>query len=421
MLLIKNAIIIEPGKKVTKESLQILVDKGKIIKIGKRIRAANARTWDVSGACVSIGFFDIGAFTGDPGFEHKEDLFSITQAAAQGGFTGIACAPNTLPVIHSKSEVQYVLNNTRNSIVDFYPIGAVSQNCEGREITEIYDMYSAGAVAFSDGFNPIQNSGLMMRSLLYVKPFDGVIINQAHDNNIAAGGMVHEGLTSTSLGLKGLPGIAEDLMVQRDIYLAEYTGSRLHVNNVSCARSVNLIAEAKSKGLRVTASVNPVNISFDDSELASFNSNLKVMPPLRAINDINALKKGLKTGVIDVLSSNHHPQDKESKHLEFANAEFGASGIGTAFSAFVTNLDKTLSTGKLVEKLAVNPRKMLNLPVPEIKEGAAANLCVFDPSEEWIVKKSDLRSKSDNNPFIGKTLKGRVLGVLNNGKVNKTS
>ncbi|MEM7101963.1 MAG: dihydroorotase [Bacteroidota bacterium] len=416
-LLIKNARIITASGSRRRGQFDILIEKGKIASIGKAIKANVRKTIDLKGAFLSPGWFDVGAFTGDPGYEHKEDLTSVSKAAAAGGFTGVACLPNTNPVIHSKSEVLYVINKTNDQLVEFLPIGAVSQNCEGKEITEMYDMYAAGAVAFSDGFNAIQNSGLMMRSLLYVKPFDGVIINQAHDDHIAKGGQLNEGKVSTMLGLKGIPGIAEDLMVQRDLYLAEYTDSRLHLANLSCARSVALVKAAKSKGIRVTASVNPMNISFEDGALVSFDANLKVMPPIRSEKDRKALVKGLEDGTIDMISSNHIPQDSENKHLEFSYAGFGVIGLETTYAAMNTALKGKPGPEFFVEKLAIQPRNLLGIPVPKIEEGEPANLSFFDPKATWIFSKADISSKSSNSPFIGQKFSGKVIGVYNRSRL----
>lgn len=309
MLLIKNARIVDPGHPLNGKKRDLLIKNGRVAEIKARLSAASgAEVWDVSGACLSLGWLDLGVHTCDPGLEHREDFQTVAKAAMAGGFTALACLPNTEPVLHSKSEVQYVRNSTRDSLVDFYPIGAVSHNCEGKDITEMYDMHHSGAVAFSDGSNAIQNNGLMMRALQYVKAFDGVILNQPHDLSIASNGQVHEGEVSTSLGIKGIPDMAEEMMVQRDLYLAEYTDSRVHIANVSTANSVALIQRAKRKGVKVTASVAVMNLVFDDSTVLDFDPNYKVLPPLRRKSDISALKKGLKNGTIDIVASNHRSE-----------------------------------------------------------------------------------------------------------------
>jgi dihydroorotase len=411
-LLIKNALIVHPASKHHGETTDIFIKHGRIAGIGHHQKVESSEIFDAAGACVSPGWLDLGTQVGDPGFEHREDFGTATKAAAAGGYTAIACLPNTLPAIHSKSEVLYVKNRAKNNLVDFLPIGAVSQDCQGKDITEMYDMHAAGATGFSDGKNTVRDSGLMMRALLYVQPFGGVILNHPLDEDIAHGGQMHEGVMSTSLGLRGIPVISEELMVQRDIFLAGYTGSRLHLLNISTAGSVRLVKAAKAKGIDVTASVAAMNLACDDSLLFDFDSNFKVMPPLRGKDDLIALRKGLKDGTIDCITSNHTPLDAEAKNLEFPFAAFGAIGLETAFALSNTHLKKILSTEQLVEKLAIGPRKILGVPVPEIAEGATACLTIFDPEREWTFTEKDICSKSKNTPFKGWNLKGKVLAIV---------
>src|SRR5690606_34206657 len=272
--------------------------------------------------------------------------------------------------------------------------GAISIDCAGKDITEMYDMHHAGAVAFSDGQKTVQNSGLMMRALQYVKAFDGLVMNHPQDNGLATEGQMHEGLISTSLGLKGIPSISEELMVQRDLYLADYAGSRLHLFNISTGRSVELVRKAKAEGMEVTASVPVLNLVFDDTAIAEFNSNFKVLPPLREKSDIRALKRGLKTGTISLITSNHTPLDEEAKNLEFPYADFGIINLETTFALCNTFLSDTLKIEELVTILALNPRKLLRLPKPVIETGALANLTIFNTSQEWTFSKHHIRSKS---------------------------
>ena len=411
-LLIKNAILIFPASKLNGETVDIFIKYGRIDAVGKELSAENAKIFDAKGACISPGWLDLGAFTGDPGFEHREDFASVTKAAALGGYTGIACLPNTSPPIHSKSEVLYVKNHSKGNAVEFLPLGAISQDCKGKDITEMYDMHAAGAVAFSDGKKPVQDSGLMMRALQYVRPFNGVIFNQPLDKTVAPNGQMHEGVMSTSLGMKGIPAMAEELMIRRDIYLAEYTDSRLHIHNISTAGAVQLVREAKAKGLKITASVAAMNIACDDHVLHDFDSNFKVMPPIREESDFEALRAGLLDGTIDCITSNHTPLDEETKNLEFPFADFGAIGLETAFGLSWIHLHNTLTINDLVEKLAIAPRKILNLPVPDLMHGAQANLTIFDPEKAWTFSKNDIFSKSKNTPFTGWRMKGKVLAIV---------
>ncbi|MEL6924996.1 MAG: dihydroorotase, partial [Bacteroidota bacterium] len=374
-LLLRNCTIVHPDSRYHGKKVNLFIKDGIIEAIGARADAPpRARVIDLQGACVSPGWIDVGTQVGDPGFEHREDITTASAAAAAGGYTAIACQPNTQPVIHSKSEVLYLKRSTRDSLVDFFPIGAVSQNCEGGDITEMYDMQQHGAVAFSDGQNSIQNNGLMQRALQYVKAFDGLIINHPHDKSLAPGGLVHEGLVSTSMGLKGIPSLAEDLMVQRDIYLAEYTDSRLHIANISSRRAVELVRQAKAKGLKVTASVAALNLVYQDTALQNFDVHFKVLPPLRESDDTKALLKGIKDGTIDFISSNHVPIEWENKDREFFYSEPGAIMLGTTYALLNTALADKISSEQLVKLLSIRPRQILDLPVPAIKEGASANL-----------------------------------------------
>jgi len=413
--LIQNAILIDPVSPHHGEKVNLLIERGKIKAISKTSLFCEGQTFDAAGAYVSPGWLDIGAQVGDPGFEHREDLKTIEKAAMAGGYTAIACLPNTSPAIHSKSEVLYLKNSSKDSLVEFYPIGAVSENCAGKDITEMYDMRAAGAVAFSDGNKPIQDSGLMMRALQYVQPFGGVVINQPLDKNVAQSGQLHEGTVSTSLGLRGIPSMAEELIVQRDIYLSEYTDSNLHLLNISTAESVRLTRLAKKKGLKVTASVAALNLAFNDSVLSDFDSNFKVLPPLRSANDQKALIAGLKDGTIDCITSNHTPLEDEVKNLEFYFAKFGAIGLQTTFSLACSALLKKMSISQLIDKLVFGPRRVLGLPSTAIAEGRPADLTIFDPLKKWTFNRQDILSKSKNSPLIGQQLQGQVLAVVRGG------
>ena len=413
-LLIRKAVLTDPRHPDTGKSFDMLIRNGVIARIAPNLDpVADAQVLEADHALVSPGWMDLGVQTGDPGYEHREDLLSATNAAAAGGFTAIACFPNTNPAIHSKSQVHYLKEAPKNKLVDCFAIGAVSQDCEGKDITEMHDMRAAGAVAFSDGKKPVQHNGLMLRALQYVNAFEGVVMNQPLDNGLAGGGQMHEGIVSTSLGLRGISSTAEELMVQRDLFLAEYTGSRLHLTNLSTARSVEMVRQAKQRGLKVSASVAVMNLIFEDNVLGDFDSNFKVMPPLRSRHDRDALLEGLLDGTIDAISANHVPLDEESKKLEFPYAGFGAIGLQTAYAALNTHLGERLSANLWVEKIAIRPRLILGLDVPALEEGAVANLTVFDPRKAWTFTESANRSKSKNTPFLGAALQGKVLATVN--------
>lgn len=413
-LLFKQATILDPTSGYHGKTMDLLVQDGIISKIAASITENNAKVIHSAHLRLSIGWLDIGAQIGDPGFEHREDLQSATAAAAAGGYTAVACYPNSQPVVHSKSGVFYLKQNSGNCLVDFLPIGAISHNCEGKDITEMIDMHQAGAVAFSDGSVPIQDNGLMMRALLYTKTFNGVVLNHPHDKTIALGGHANEGIVSTSLGMKGIPNMAEEIMLQRDLDLVEYTASKLHIANISTARAVEMVREAKRKGMQITASVAAINLVFTDEVLGSFDANYKVLPPLRRQKDRAALLAGLQDGTIDIINSNHVPLEEEAKKLEFTFADFGVIGLQTTFAVANTQVD--CSTETLIEKMAYNTRKLLNLEIPKIEAGAKANLTAFDPTIEWKLDHKDIRSKSSNTPFIDFPLKGKVLATINNNQ-----
>lgn len=410
-VLLKSARIIDGSSEGRKQD--ILLRNGVIEAIENQIPTpASATVLESPDLCVSPGWLDVGVYAADPGYEHREDLSTAAAAAAAGGFTAMACFPNTDPALHTKSEVLYVKNRAKDLPVHCYPIGAISQDCEGKDLAELFDMHAAGAVAFGDGKRAVQDAGLLLRALQYAKAFNGLIINVPHHKTIAAGGQMHEGVMSTSLGLKGLPALAEELMVQRDLSLLEYSGGRLHIHLISTAKSVALVRAAKKAGLPVTCSVAVANLCFTDEKMADFDSNWKVVPPLRTETDVAALLGGLLDGTIDFICSNHTPWHEEAKNLEFPYADFGMIGLETAFALCQTFLGKKLTINNLIEKLCLSPRRVLGLEIPKIALGQRAEITVFDPTVEWVMEEKDIRSKSRNTPFIGQAFKGRVLGVF---------
>jgi dihydroorotase len=412
-LLIKSATISDPGSPFFQQVVDVLIEKGQIVKIGKKI-SSDAETFDARGKQVSPGFFDLNCNIGELGMETKEDLKTGTSAAAAGGFTGIALMPNTVPPVHSKAEIEYLMNKAKNNLVDVYPMGAISYKREGKDLAEMYDMYQHGAKAFTDGNRPVQDAGLMERALLYTKGFEGLVVSYPEDTAIAGKAKVHEGEVSTLLGMKGIPSLAEELMVARDLYLAEYTGSKIHFTTVSAERSVSLIREAKKKGLQVTCDVAVHHLLLTDEALLGFDSQYKVKPPLRTKKDVKALLNGLKDGTIDAIASQHTPHEVEFKNVEFEVAEFGMISLQTAFSIA---LKAGLPVAAIIEKMAINPRKILGLDVPVIAEGQEANLVIFDENAEWEFDKNNNKSKSYNSPFIGQKLKGSILLTVNNNKL----
>jgi dihydroorotase len=416
-LLIRSATIIDPNSPFNQQVADILIKNGTITEIASSINA-EAEIFDAAGKQLSPGFFDLNCNIGELGLETKEDLQTGTKAAAAGGFTGIALMPNTQPPVHSKAEVEYLFNRAKNNLVDVYPLGALSHKREGKDLAEMYDMYLSGARAFTDGNRPVQDAGLMERALLYTKGFEALVFSYPEDTAIAGKAKVNEGEMSTLLGMKGIPSLAEELMIARDLYLAEYTGSKIHFSTISTARSVELIRDARKKGLQVTCDVAAHHLVLTDDALAGFDSLYKVKPPLRTHNDVNALIKGLKDNTIDAIVSQHTPHEIEFKDVEFEVAEYGIIGFQTAFSLA---LKAGLSVDVIIQKLAINPRIILNVEVPVIAAGQKANLVVFDQDAEWSYTRENNRSKSYNSPYIGQNLKGQVLLTCNNNHLYKSN
>lgn len=415
-LLIQSATIIDPNSPFHQKVADILVEDGYISLIAPHVNA-KAETIDGKGKYVTPGFFDMNCNIGELGLETKEDLQTGTRAAASGGFTGVALMPNTQPPVHSKAEVEYLLNRAKHNMVDVYPLGTISHKREGKDLAEMYDMFLSGAKAFTDGNHPVQDAGLMERALLYAQGFGALILSYPEDTAIAGKAKVNEGEMSTLLGMKGIPPLAEELMIARDLYLAEYTGSRIHFSTISTVRSVELIKEAKKKGLQVTCDVAVHHLLLTDEALAGFDSQYKVKPPLRTKKDVNALIKGLKDGTIDAIVTQHTPHEVEFKDVEFEVAEYGIIALQTAFSIVLqVGLDMEL----IVQKLAVNPRRILGIEAAFIAEGQKANLSLLDTEAAWEYTKQNNKSRSYNSPFIGQQLKGRVLLVCNNNHLHKS-
>ncbi|NNE29668.1 MAG: dihydroorotase [Saprospiraceae bacterium] len=416
-LLIRKATIVSPGSKHHNKERDILIKNGSIQEIKARITPkGKVEVFEAKGAFVSPGWMDVGAMSGDPGFEYREDLNSLKAAASVGGFTRLAVLPNTDPVIDSKSEVSYLMTQNGKSLVDIHPIGAASVHCEGKDIAEYYDMHSEGAIGFSDGEKPVQHSGLMMRALLYAKSFGGVVLNSPHDASIAPGGQMHEGKVSTSMGLTGLPDLAEHLMLERDLELLRHTESRLHVLNISSKGSLRRIRQAKKSGLDVSASVPALNLLLIDKAVEGFDVMTKVTPPLREEGDRKALLKGLKDGTLDLVSSNHRPLEVEAKNVEFPRAEFGSIGLESCYPVVQTAFEGGLDPEDVFEIFCQRPRNIFGLSVPEIAQGEPAELTIFNCQEEWTLGAGHLLSKSQNTPLIGHSFLGKVLGTIHNGE-----
>lgn len=405
--------IIDPASKHHGQVRDIMLKDGVVMEIKSSIKAGKKiPEFHSAQSCLSPGWIDIGCLAGEPGYEHRETLESLSRAAVSGGYTTVCCFPNTKPVIHSKSEVTFVINKSQRLPVRIYPIGAISKDCKSIEMAEILQMREAGAVAFSDGMQSIQNSGLLIRALEYVKLIpDSIIINSCNDYSISGSGQMHESKTSTALGLKGIPTLAESVNVQRDLALLKYTHSRLLMHKISSLETLGYIKSEKSSKENLYASVSIFNLIFEDSDLATFNVNLKLDPPLRGSKDRKALIKAVADQTIDIICSDHRPWDVEKKDLEFQSSSFGAISLETAFAAFNTYLSKDLDHSVWVQAASINPARILGLPNHTIAEGNTCDLTWFHPDQQWIYEESGIHSLSRNSPFIGKNLKGKVLGT----------
>ena len=358
----------------------------------------------------------------EPGFEHKETILTGCSAAAAGGFTAVCCMPNTNPPIDDESVVRFIQNKAKialNGLVDVYPAAAVTRGRKGEHLAPIAELAEAGAVAFTDDGDPVHDAELMRRALEYAAMFKRPVIQHAQDLPLTKGGVMNEGLTSTELGLAGMPAIAEDVMVARDITLAEYAGGQYHVAHLSTAGAVALVRRAKDRGLAVTCEVTPHHFTLTDDAVRSYDTNTKMNPPLRTPGDVEAVREGLRDGTIDVIASDHAPHSYDEKEVEFQAAPFGIVGLETAVGLSITNLVRTgvLTLYQLVEKLSVNPRRILHLPEIRLAEGERANLTILDPVAEWTVDPAAFKSKSKNTPFGGVRLHGRPLGIVNNAQV----
>jgi dihydroorotase len=414
-ILIQSAKIISKGSPHHLKKRNVLIANGRIAEIGDKNYQAD-KVIEADGMLLSIGWFDLGAYVGDPGLEHKEDLASIGKAAAAGGFTEIALLPNTQPTVQSKNEISYITQGNANRLVELHTLAAITKNCKGEELTEMIDLHQAGAVAFTDGLKSIWHTDIFLKSLQYLQKFDGLLIDHPEDNWLNLFGQMHEGINSTALGMKGMPRIAEEVAVRKNLELLEYAGGRLHFARISTAKTVMMIRSAKKKGLNVSCDITGYQALLDDSLLEDFDTNYKVNPPLREKSDNEALIKGLKDGTIEVLTSGHLPQDDESKLLEFDHADFGMTNLQT-FASQLTTLSKSVDMDELIEKVTTAPRTLLQMEIPKIEVEEKANLTLFDPNAEWKFDEKSNYSKSKNSPWLGKVLKGKAVAVFNNGRV----
>ena len=416
-ILISNARVIDLGGPFNGKRVSIRIEDGVITEIGKDLKVKKAEVWSEENLCVSPGWMDGQAHFRDPGEELKEGLIRGLYAAASGGFTDVGVLPSTNPVIDTKASVAYLIARSKDSAApcNALPIGAISENLEGKQLAEILDMGEAGAIAFSDD-GPIERAGLLQKALEYTKPSGDVLISQPIEKDINPGSKMHEGPTSTALGLQGSPSEAETMRLKRDIDILAYTGGRLHIPVISSAESVKLIKSAKKKGLAITASTTPHHLTFIDEDLSGFNGTLKVVPPLRGKSDRKALREAVADGTIDSVVSDHRPENIETHDVEFTLSPNGIAGISSVFAAMNTACEKSDITRK-IDCISNATRRIYNIPEIHLQEGAAAKITLFNPKAEYI---HNGVSAGVNDPWITETaLQGVVYGVINGVEIFK--
>ena len=426
-LLLTGGRVIDPSQNLD-EQMDILIEYGKIAEIGKNIHktrinsrksAEEIKIINVNGTIMVPGLIDMHTHLREPGFEYRETIQTGSKAAAAGGFTSIACMPNTKPVNDTRSVTEYIKRTAAAcNLVNVYPIASISMGSEGTTMTEFRDMKEAGAVAFSDDGKPVTDSALMKRALEYASSLNMPIISHCEEMCLSAGGSMNEGFVATELGLQGIPTIAEDIIVARDIIIADYTRTILHIAHVSTAGAVRLIRDAKKRGIRVTAETAPHYFTLTDEVLREFDTCAKVNPPLRTIDDVNAIKDGLNDGTIDVIASDHAPHARTDKELEFEYAAFGITGLETSLALALRLVEGDILTlNQLIFMMSTNPARILNIPKGTLKIGTDADITVIDLDKVWTVDRSTLLSKGKNTPFHGWTMKGRAVLTIMGGEI----
>tara|TARA_B100001113_G_scaffold70993_1_gene54904 strand:- start:4300 stop:5568 length:1269 start_codon:yes stop_codon:yes gene_type:complete len=416
-ILIKQAKIIDSSSKHNNKICDILINNNKIEKIAKKIQIdPDTKIYKNDNLHVSQGWLDMHVNFGQPGFEQRETIENGLNAAAKGGFTEVLLMPNTSPSIDNSSMIDFIKGFSKRNVVNIQVAGNLTVSQEGKNIVEIHDMKNNGCIAFTDDKRSIQNNELMKIALLYIKNSNALIMNFPNDSKIQKNGVINEGKISTQLGLKGIPNIAEEMMLDRDITLCNYTQSKIHESYISTEKSVEKIKKAKDEGVNITSDVALHNIFLTEEKVNNFDTRFKVLPPLRTKTDNKAIIKGLKNGTIDVITSDHNPFEVETKKIEFDNAEFGIIGLESAFGLINKNLEKHLTLNQIIEKISNNPRKILGLKNNSIEEGNNANITIFNPKTKWKFKEEDIISKSKNSPFIGEELKGKALAIYNNNR-----
>jgi dihydroorotase len=416
-ILIKNGHVVDPKNKLD-ELMDILVENGKIKQVSKKITDKADKEIDAKNKIVCPGLIDIHVHFRQPGFEYKETIETGLRAALKGGFTGVCPMPNTFPVADRRSDMEFSIEEARRlGLGNLWPVGAVTLKQEGKELTEFGELKKGGAAALSDDGHPITDSNILRRALEYSKKFNLVIMVHCQDEGLFCGGCMNEGHVSTKLGLAGIPVEAESVEVARDIQLADLTGARLHFCHISSRKSLDLIHQAKAQGSRVTAETCPHYFHLTDEAVLGYNTRAKMNPPLRTKEDVDAIKKALKDGTLDAISTDHAPHSENEKDAEFDKAPFGIIGLETSLALSLSLVDeKVLTLTQLVRKMSQAPAEIIGVDRGHLSQGAVADVTIFDPALEWTVEKDKIESKSKNSPFLGWKMKGRATDVLVAGK-----
>ncbi len=417
-LLIKRARLIDPAVDLDRTG-DLLIKDGIIQSLDAAGENFDGEVIDIEGLIVCPGLFDMHTHLREPGFEHKETVQSGCRAAAAGGFTGITAMPNTEPVIDNPGVVDLVRSKAKDLPVEVHPIASVTKGRQGETLSELAELFEAGVRGFSDDGSPVSTAVLLRLAIEYAQMFDAIIIEHCEEPTLTADGMIDEGFMSTSLGLPGWPSIGEDIDVYRCLRIAEFTKGRVHIAHVSTAEAVRLIRDAKARGVKITAEATPHHLTLDSRLLETYNSDLKVNPPLRSREDVEAVIEGLADGTIDVIATDHAPHAPDEKEVEFIYAPFGMIGLETALGVVITKLVKTgrVSLNRVIDAMTAKPRSILNLPPVRIETGQSANLTIFNQIEQWTVDRNKMASKAKNTPFHGWELEGKALGIVNRGKM----
>ncbi len=420
-LLIRNGVILDPAQSL-EAGRDLLIRDGRVAEIGENLSAESAEVFDAAGLIVAPGFIDLHVHLREPGFEYKETIESGARAAVAGGFTSVCCMPNTKPINDNSSVTSFIVEQARKAaLANVFPIGAITQGSKGEQLAEIGEMKTAGIVAVSDDGKPVLDSGIMRRAMEYAADFDLPVVDHCEDCCGATGWAMHEGEYSALMGLKGLPGAAEDLHVGRDILLSELTGAHIHIAHISTARSVELVRQAKARGLSVTCEVTPHHFALSDKDVfeSGYDTNFKMAPPLRSQADVEAILEGLRDGTIDAIATDHAPHHANEKMHEFDKSPNGITGLETAVSLTLDRLVRrgVISLARMVELLATNPARIFKLDRGTLKPGAMADVTIFDPEKRIKVDVSKFQSKSRNTPFDGWEMTGAPVATIVGGRI----